>query len=47
MTNYDYLIVGGGMASAAPADRIHEIDVYRSIGFFSTEPDPPYNLPPF
>jgi 3-phenylpropionate/trans-cinnamate dioxygenase ferredoxin reductase subunit len=46
MTNYDYLIVGGGMTAAAAADGIREVDAEGSIGMFSSEPDAPYNRPP-
>ena len=46
MTNYDYLIIGGGMTGAAAADGIREVDATGSIGMFSAEADPPYNRPP-
>jgi 3-phenylpropionate/trans-cinnamate dioxygenase ferredoxin reductase subunit len=46
MTNYDYLIVGGGMTAAAAADGIREVDAAGSIGLFSIESDAPYNRPP-
>ena len=46
MTNYDYLIIGGGMTGAAAADGIREVDANGSIGMFSGEADPPYNRPP-
>src|SRR5256885_11372326 len=46
MTNYQYLIVGGGMTAAAAADGIREVDSTGSIGLISAEPDPPYNRPP-
>jgi NADPH-dependent 2,4-dienoyl-CoA reductase/sulfur reductase-like enzyme len=46
MTNYDYLIVGGGMTAAAAVDGIREVDSTGTIGIFSTEQDPPYNRPP-
>lgn len=46
MSNYDYLIIGGGMTAAAAADGIREVDTTGSIGMFSAEPDAPYNRPP-
>ena len=46
MTNYHYLIIGGGMTSAAAADGIREVDSSGSIGMISAEPDAPYNRPP-
>jgi 3-phenylpropionate/trans-cinnamate dioxygenase ferredoxin reductase component len=46
MTNYDHLIVGGGMTAAAAADGIREVDASGSIGIVSAEPEPPYNRPP-
>jgi 3-phenylpropionate/trans-cinnamate dioxygenase ferredoxin reductase component len=46
MTNYDYLIIGGGMTAAAAVDGIREVDPTGGIGMISTEPDPPYNRPP-
>jgi 3-phenylpropionate/trans-cinnamate dioxygenase ferredoxin reductase component len=46
MTNYHYLIIGGGMTAAAAADGIREADATGSIGIISAEPDAPYNRPP-
>ena len=46
MTNYDYLIIGGGMTGAAAVDGIREVDATGSIGMFSAEADAPYNRPP-
>jgi 3-phenylpropionate/trans-cinnamate dioxygenase ferredoxin reductase component len=46
MTNYQYLIIGGGMTAAAAADGIREVDATGSIGIISAEPDVPYNRPP-
>jgi 3-phenylpropionate/trans-cinnamate dioxygenase ferredoxin reductase component len=46
MTNYDYLIIGGGMTAAAAVDGIREVDSTSGIGMISTEPDPPYDRPP-
>jgi NADPH-dependent 2,4-dienoyl-CoA reductase/sulfur reductase-like enzyme len=46
VTNFDYLIVGGGMTAAAAAQGIREIDSTGSIGLISLEDQPPYNRPP-
>ena len=46
MTNYDYLIIGGGMTAAAGVDGIREVDPTGAIGMISTEPDAPYSRPP-
>lgn len=46
MTNYDYLILGGGMTAAAAAQAIREVDANGSIGIISAEDHPPYNRPP-
>jgi len=46
MTQYKYLIIGGGMAAAAAAEGIRKVDAEGSIGIFSMETDPPYNRPP-
>jgi 3-phenylpropionate/trans-cinnamate dioxygenase ferredoxin reductase subunit len=46
MTNYQYLIIGGGMTAAAAADGIREVDATGSIGIISAESDAPYNRPP-
>jgi len=46
MTNYQYLILGGGMTASAAADGIREVDATGSIGIISAEPDAPYNRPP-
>jgi 3-phenylpropionate/trans-cinnamate dioxygenase ferredoxin reductase subunit len=46
MTNYQYLIIGGGMTAAAAADGIREVDSTGGIGLISAEPDAPYNRPP-
>jgi 3-phenylpropionate/trans-cinnamate dioxygenase ferredoxin reductase component len=45
MTNYDYLIIGGGMTAAA-VDGIRKVDPNGGIGMISTESDAPYNRPP-
>lgn len=46
MSHYNYVIIGGGMAADAAVRGIREVDVFRSIGLFSTESDPPYDRPP-
>jgi 3-phenylpropionate/trans-cinnamate dioxygenase ferredoxin reductase component len=46
MTNYQYLIVGGGMAAAAAVDGIREVDSTGEIGLVSAELDAPYDRPP-
>jgi 3-phenylpropionate/trans-cinnamate dioxygenase ferredoxin reductase subunit len=46
MTNYQYLIIGGGMTGAACIEGVREIDAAGSIGIISAETDRPYNRPP-
>jgi 3-phenylpropionate/trans-cinnamate dioxygenase ferredoxin reductase component len=46
MTNYKYLIIGGGMTGDAAARGIREVDPNGSIGIVGTESDPPYDRPP-
>ncbi len=46
MSNYKYLIVGGGMTAAAAVKGIREVDANGSIGLISAEVDPPYKRPP-
>lgn len=46
MTNYTYLIIGGGMTAAAAVDGIREVDSTGSIGLISAEQDSPYDRPP-
>lgn len=46
MTNYPYLIIGGGMTAAAAADGIREVDPTGGIGLISAELDAPYKRPP-
>lgn len=46
MPDYEYLIVGGGMAGDAAVRGIREIDPAGSIGLVGAESDPPYNRPP-
>ncbi|HEY0117955.1 MAG TPA: FAD/NAD(P)-binding oxidoreductase [Cellulomonas sp.] len=44
--DYDYVIVGGGMAADAAARGIREIDPSGSIAILGEEADPPYERPP-
>ena len=46
MTNYQYLIIGGGMTAAAAVDGIRDVDSTGSIGLISAELDAPYDRPP-
>ncbi len=46
MTNYKYLIIGGGMTAAAAVEGIREVDSTGSIGLISAESDAPYKRPP-
>jgi NADPH-dependent 2,4-dienoyl-CoA reductase/sulfur reductase-like enzyme len=44
--NYNYIIIGGGMAADSAARGIRQIDPNGTIAIFSRESDPPYNRPP-
>jgi 3-phenylpropionate/trans-cinnamate dioxygenase ferredoxin reductase subunit len=46
MTNYQYLIIGGGMTAAAAVDGVREVDATGGIGLISMEADAPYDRPP-
>ncbi|HJX40507.1 MAG TPA: FAD-dependent oxidoreductase, partial [Anaerolineales bacterium] len=46
MTDYRYLIVGGGMTSAAALEGLREVDAQGEIGVITAEPHKPYNRPP-
>jgi 3-phenylpropionate/trans-cinnamate dioxygenase ferredoxin reductase component len=46
MTNYKYLIIGGGMTGDAAVKGIRELDTEGSIGMISSETDMPYSRPP-
>jgi 3-phenylpropionate/trans-cinnamate dioxygenase ferredoxin reductase subunit len=46
MTNYQYVIIGGGMTAAAAVKGIREVDSTGGIGLISAELDPPYDRPP-
>jgi 3-phenylpropionate/trans-cinnamate dioxygenase ferredoxin reductase subunit len=45
MKNYQYLIIGGGLAGDAAVRGIRELDANGSIGMIGMEPDPPYTRP--
>jgi len=44
--DYDYVIVGGGMAADAAARGIREVDPNGSIAVLSDDAEPPYERPP-
>jgi 3-phenylpropionate/trans-cinnamate dioxygenase ferredoxin reductase subunit len=46
MSNYRYLIIGGGMTSYAAIRGIRAVDSEGSIGMISAESHPPYKRPP-
>jgi NAD(P)H-nitrite reductase large subunit len=46
MPDYQYLIVGGGMAADAALRGIRELDPVGTVGMVGAEPHPPYNRPP-
>src|SRR3989442_6358151 len=46
MTDYTYLIVGGGMPADAAAQALHEADPAGSVGMHGAAPPPPYDRPP-
>ncbi len=46
MSDYKYIIVGGGMAADSAVAGIRENDPTGTIALFSKEGDPPYNRPP-
>lgn len=46
MTNYKYLIIGGGMTGDAAVKGIRELDAEGSIGMISAETEMPYSRPP-
>jgi NADPH-dependent 2,4-dienoyl-CoA reductase/sulfur reductase-like enzyme len=43
---YPYLIVGGGMAAAAAAKALREVDPDGAVAILSAEQHPPYDRPP-
>lgn len=44
--NFDFLIVGGGLAAASAVDGIREVNPVGSIALVTEESDPPYQRPP-
>jgi NADPH-dependent 2,4-dienoyl-CoA reductase/sulfur reductase-like enzyme len=44
--DFQYLIVGGGLAAAAAVDGIREVDPTGSIALVTDESEPPYQRPP-
>lgn len=46
MSDYRYLIVGGGLTADAACKGIRSMDAEGSIGLIGDEPDPPYLRPP-
>lgn len=46
MSDYHYLIIGGGMTAYAAIQGIRAVDAEGSIGLISAEPHPPYKRPP-
>jgi NADPH-dependent 2,4-dienoyl-CoA reductase/sulfur reductase-like enzyme len=46
MSDYRYLIVGGGLTGDAACRGIRSVDPDGSIGLIGDEPDPPYTRPP-
>lgn len=46
MREYDYVIVGGGLAAASAVEGIRERDADGTILMLTEESDPPYNRPP-
>jgi NADPH-dependent 2,4-dienoyl-CoA reductase/sulfur reductase-like enzyme len=46
MTDYTYLIIGGGMSAAAAVQGIREVDRNGSMGLVSADNQPPYDRPP-
>jgi len=46
MSNYRYLIIGGGMTAYAAISGIRAVDSDGSIGLISAESHPPYKRPP-
>jgi NADPH-dependent 2,4-dienoyl-CoA reductase/sulfur reductase-like enzyme len=43
---FDYLIIGAGMAGAAAAQALRDVDAKASIGILGDEAHPPYDRPP-
>lgn len=45
--HYDYVLVGGGLASVWAAQNIRELDKAGKVVLIGDEPHPPYDRPPF
>jgi len=46
MQEFEYVIVGGGLAAAAAVDGIREVDEEGTIAVLTDESEPPYHRPP-
>lgn len=46
MADYDYIIIGAGLAGASAAQGIRELDRQGSVLLIGGEPEPPYHRPP-
>lgn len=46
MEQFDYLIVGGGLAAASAVDGVRSIDADGTIALLTEEEEPPYHRPP-
>ena len=46
MQQFDYLIVGGGLAAASAVDGIRSLDTEGTIAILQEESEPPYHRPP-
>lgn len=46
MTEYQYLIIGGGIAGGKACQGIREVDPEGSVGLITAEDHPPYQRPP-
>ncbi len=46
MSQFKYLIIGGGMTADAAVEGIRDLDASGAIGLIGAEPDAPYNRPP-
>ena len=44
--DFDFLIVGGGLAAASAVDGIHDVSPAASIALITEESEPPYQRPP-
>jgi NAD(P)H-nitrite reductase large subunit len=46
LQNFDYLIIGGGLAAASAVDGIRDLDAEGTIAVLADESEPPYHRPP-